>query len=175
MERCAAGMRRSAGLDAEALGLAHERLSPSLSRLAYLIVRDRTLAADLVQETWATAWRERANLRDSKSLQRWLTRILVNKSRMALRSARRHPVEPLIGLDGPSAEGDPEVVALERDVVARLFGTLEVDDRALLVLHYLEDRPVAEIGATLGIPEGTVKSRLHRIRQRLLSELRLLE
>jgi len=48
---------------------------------------------------------------------------------------------------------------------------LSVDDRALLVLHHLQERPVAEIAAVLGSPEGTIKSRLHRARAALESAL----
>jgi RNA polymerase sigma-70 factor (ECF subfamily) len=59
----------------------------------------------------------------------------------------------------------------DADAFDRAFARLSVDDRAVLVLHHLQERPVAEIAAVLGSPEGTIKSRLHRARAALESAL----
>ena len=61
-----------------------------------------------------------------------------------------------------------------RDVACafdRAFGRLSIDDRAILVLHHLQERPVAEIAATFGAPVGTIKARLFRARAALESAL----
>ena len=59
----------------------------------------------------------------------------------------------------------------ERDAIGRAFDRLRPEDRAILVLHHIEDRPVAEIARSLGIPVGTTKWRLHAARRALEREM----
>lgn len=148
------------------------RETPSLVRLAFLIVRDESKARDAVQEAWLAAWRSRRSLRRVDDADRWVRRILINSCRMAMRHQRRHPVVPLIEATEREDPLAPESIAIERDALTRVFATLGADDRALLALYYVYDRPILEIGDALGIPEGTVKSRLHRLRTALGVALR---
>ena len=68
-------------------------------RLAMAIVADETEARDVAQEAFITAWRQLADLRDADRFEAWLTRIVVNKARMSLRSKRRRHIREI-----PSAE-----------------------------------------------------------------------
>ncbi len=149
-----------------------ERLSPALFRLAFLILRDEGHARDAIQETWLSAWRNRNALRNREHADPWIHRILVNACRMALRHQRRHPIVSLNEAEDRAGASAPELSAVQRDTTERLFASLGADDRMLLALHYVQDRPLAEIGNTLGVPEGTVKSRLHRIRKDLSQALK---
>ncbi len=148
---------------------------PRLVRLARAMLRDEPAALDVVQEACVRAWRELPRLRDHAAFDAWLSQIVVNGCRSALRGRRRVemreiPMEvvggPTGGASAPASAilGD-EVVANE--AIRRAIGRVAPDDRALLVLHYLEDRPLAEIAAGLRIPVGTVKWRLSRARASL--------
>jgi RNA polymerase sigma-70 factor (ECF subfamily) len=139
-------------------------------RLAMAIVADETEARDVAQEAFITAWRQLGDLRDPDRFEAWLTRIVVNKARMSLRSSRRRRVReiPAAEMTTLAGEGRP-AVAPEGDAgrLADALEALEPDRRAILALHHLEGWSVAEIAATLEIPVGTAKSRLFAARQAL--------
>jgi len=92
---------------------------------------------------------------------------------MALRHRRVVRVREIDVSDPPEPRaGGRETPALDEgiasvDLVRRALGHLDADKRAILVLHHVEERPVAEIAAALGIPAGTVKWRLHAARAAL--------
>jgi RNA polymerase sigma-70 factor (ECF subfamily) len=146
-------------------------------RTSLAILGDQADAADATQETFVSAWSHRDALRDPEACDAWLGRINLNACRQQLRRRGRTRVREIQLLDG---EDEREPVSTERalddqtadaDVVDRAFSRLSIDDRALLVLHHLQERPVAEIAAVLEAPAGTVKSRLHRARAALESAL----
>jgi RNA polymerase sigma-70 factor (ECF subfamily) len=141
------------------------------------ILGDTADAADATQETFVSAWCHLGDLRDLELLDAWIGRINVNACRAQLRRRGRTKVREIRLLD-PEDAGDP--VSPERsladqtadaDAFDRAFARLSVADRAVLVMHHLQERPVAEIAAAAGTPEGTVKSRLHRARAALESAL----
>jgi RNA polymerase sigma-70 factor (ECF subfamily) len=148
-------------------------------RLAWSIVLNDSDAADAIQDALLSAWRQLPRLRDPSAFDAWLNRIVANSARMARRSrgrVREIPVASL-GLDDtetapdtrredPFAHTDAERIA-ERDSIGRAFDRLRADERAILALHYVDERPVAEIAHTLGIPIGTAKWRLHAARRAL--------
>jgi RNA polymerase sigma-70 factor (ECF subfamily) len=146
-------------------------------RTSLAILGDHADAADATQETFVSAWRHRAELRDPDLFDAWLGRINLNACRMALRRRGRRglrEIRPRDSDDGnepTSTEPAFDDRTAEADAFDRAFARLSADDRAVLVLHHLQERPVAEIAAALGAPTGTVKSRLHRARAALESAL----
>jgi RNA polymerase sigma factor (sigma-70 family) len=102
------------------------------------------------------------NMRDLDHFDAWLGRVLVNSCRMQLR--KRSRVREIAMPDGFDPEGPatsrPDKAG-DTDALSRAFDRLDVDARALLVLHHLQHEPVARIALGLGIPVGTVKWRLH--------------
>jgi RNA polymerase sigma-70 factor (ECF subfamily) len=135
-------------------------------RLSLAILGDEADARDASQETFVAAWRQLPRLRDADRFDPWLQRIAVNAARMALRSrARRRIREIHVLVPTRSEQTDSRrlSVALDR---------LPADQRTLLALHYLEERPIAEIAEILEIPSGTVKSRLFAARRELDDALR---
>ena len=136
-------------------------------RTAFTILGNDSDAQDATQETFVAAWRNLPSLREADRFDAWLRRITINACRMAIR--RRGTVRE-ISIDLPdtqqpmSAGAGPASLAAEAEVFDRAFARLSVDDRAILVLHHHEELGVAEIAERLGIPIGTVKSRLHRAR-----------
>jgi RNA polymerase sigma-70 factor, ECF subfamily len=148
---------------------------PRLVRTARAIVRDEALARDVVQDTCVQAWRELASVRDPARFDAWLTQVLVNGCRSALRRVSRRSVreipmdDPITGepRGGHATEGLLGDRVVEAEALRRAFLRLDGDQRSLLVLHYVEDRPVGEIAKVLGMPSGTVKWRLSRARAAL--------
>jgi RNA polymerase sigma-70 factor (ECF subfamily) len=146
-------------------------------RTSLAILGDQADAADAAQETFMSAWRHRNALRDPNAFDAWLGRINLNACRAQLRRRGRTRVREVRLVD---PEDDREPASTDRafddrtadtDVFDRAFARLSVDDRGVLVMHHLQERPVAEIAAVLGAPIGTIKSRLHRARAALESAL----
>jgi len=137
----------------------------SIGRLfsaARLILRDDGRAEDATQEALVAAWRDLSALRDPDRFDAWLHRLLVRACyREAKRGRRRWEIE--IGIRPiEGAAPDPAINLADRDQLERGFRRLEVDQRIVLVLHYYLGLSLDESADTLGIPPGTVRSRLHR-------------
>ncbi|MBO5126770.1 MAG: sigma-70 family RNA polymerase sigma factor [Clostridia bacterium] len=118
-------------------------------------------ADDVVQNTFLAAFRKFSSLRDPASFKAWLLTIAKNECRMYYRRKYRTDV---ISLDavGEIAEKTGTRSGIAQDILA----ALPDDARTILVLYYVEEQSQADIAARLGIPVGTVKSRLHYARER---------
>jgi RNA polymerase sigma factor (sigma-70 family) len=134
-----------------------------LNAVARLIAPDHGRAEDAVQEALVDAWLDLRALRDPERFDAWLHRLLVRACHNVTRGEwrRRKQELPLIQSDiavTPDVEG-PSAMS---DAVARGLRRLTIDQRTVLVLTYYLDLPLAETAAILGVPVGTVKSRLNR-------------
>ena len=118
---------------------------------------------DVLQETFLAVWKGAGGYRPNGTPQAWIWVIARNQAALLLR--RRGPVTaPLEESCRPRADADPaEAAAVRADLAAALSGP----EGDVLRLMYVEDRPVAEVAAVLGVPAGTVKSRAHRARRLL--------
>jgi RNA polymerase sigma-70 factor (ECF subfamily) len=131
---------------------------------AALILHDRTLAEDAVQETLIRAWKSLRGLRDADRFDAWLRQVLVHACIDAARSARHTRQEHELPMELP-ANDDLEAAVERRDLVARAFAQLSADHRAAFVLRHYLGHSVPEIADALRIPLGTAKSRLHYAEQ----------
>ena len=104
-------------------------------------------------------WRDLPDLRDPDRFEAWAYRLLVRACYAEARRARKVPSIRLLAIDPPT--GDALGVIDDRDQLERGFRRLPLDQRAVVVLYHYLDLPVEEIATTLGIPVGTVRSRLH--------------
>ncbi len=142
-----------------------ELVRASVARLdaaARLILRDRELAGDAVQEAFIRAWRNLPGLRDPDRFDAWLHRLLVRSCIDALRRRRSRPAEvELLASDGPQI-ADPALDVVQRELIDDALRRLDPTWRAVVVLHYFLGMSLPEAASTLGIPLGTAKSRLHR-------------
>lgn len=120
-------------------------------------------AADAVQDALLTAWRGLDGLRDPIAFPAWFRRHVV-RSAMRHGARRGRVVELEADLVAPTGDLDR---ALDRRTLARAFRRLDPKDRLVLTLHHWWGLPVAETAVHLGIPEGTVKSRVHHALTRL--------
>jgi RNA polymerase sigma-70 factor, ECF subfamily len=164
-------IRRAQDGDVEAFtALAAGRIDP-MTRTAMAILGHEADARDAVADALAAIWRELPRLRDPFAFEAWSTRIVVHACRRTLRRRGRDRVREVAidgdaGLDELATAGPAEAVS-GRIALERAFDRLDVEARSILVLHHLDGRPVAEIASILGVPAGTVKSRLHAARAAL--------
>ena len=143
--------------DREAFGALVEPSIPRALGAAAILTRSESDAADAVQEALLSAWLGLRALRDAEAFPAWFRRHVV---RAAMRSARRRGQVVELDVDLPADSG-----ALERAVahrtLGRAFDRLGADDRLILTLHHYLGLATAETAELLGIPTGTVKSRVH--------------
>ena len=139
--------------------------------IAYRIRRDVERAQDAVQQAFLLAWRQLPQLRDPERFSQWLHRLLVNACYEEHRRHKRWTARiRALPVDGPIS-ADPTVSVDDRDALDRAFLRLNPQHRAVFVLHHHAGLPVAEIADIVGVPVGTVKSRLHYAAQSLRAAL----
>jgi RNA polymerase sigma-70 factor, ECF subfamily len=141
-------------------------------RLAWAILGNEEEARDATQDALTTAWQRRGSLRDQDRLEAWLGRILINKCRDRLRSRGRGSdrVRSLELVALPSVS-DGSQSAVDRDELDKALESLSPDQRIVVVLRFWADLTVDAIADRLGVPSGTVKSRLHHSLSKLRSTL----
>ena len=146
------------------LRLADEHLDAAY-RLARAILHDATDAQDATHDAFERAWRSWSTLRDPSRFEPWFDRILVNTCRDRLRSVHRRTTD--ISEEVAITSGDQFGQAHDRDLLANAIADLSPDHRVVVALRYYRALPVDEIAARLGVPRGTVQSRLHYALKRL--------
>jgi len=140
-------------------------LIPRLRRYARALVGDRATADDLVQDTLERAWAKLHLYRRGTDLRAWLFTVMHNVHVNRVRSAR--PTDTLDDEMPELAQRATQPDALLVRDLDRSIGRLPADQRAVLLLVTLEDMSYEEVARTLGIPIGTVMSRLSRARDKL--------
>jgi RNA polymerase sigma-70 factor, ECF subfamily len=128
--------------------------------IAIRILRDPHRAQDATQQALLGAWRDLPALREPDRFEAWLHRLVVNACYVEARGERRSTRVRVLRLD-PPAEPDPAIAISTRDELEVAFRRLTPEQRSIVVLHHYAGYPLTEIAATLGIPEGTARSRLH--------------
>ena len=137
----------------------------SIGRLyatARLILRDDGRAEDATQEALVAAWRDLSALRDPDRFDAWLRRLLVRACyRESRRGRHRWSIE--VNVEGhETVDADLTVDIADRDQLERGFRHLDNDQRMVLVMHYYLGLSLDEAAEALGVPSGTVRSRLSR-------------
>ena len=157
-------------------------LSDQVYRVARHLVGSREEAEDLMQETYARAFRSWRSFRPGTNLRAWLLRILTNlnidRGRRAQRTPDQQPLEEgdyflYNRIEAATGETDEERVLerLSQDHVAEALSAVPHDFRDVLVLVDIGDFSYADTAQILDIPIGTVMSRLHRGRRILKTQL----
>ena len=136
---------------------------PAALGTARIVTRSEADAADAVQDALLSAWKGLASLRDRDAFRPWFRRQVV---RAALRTVERRgrSIELVADVPAPVDQLDREI---DRRILGRAFDGLAPRDRLLLTLHHFWGLPIEETAAHLGIPAGTVKSRVHYAMERL--------
>ena len=139
-------------------------LIPRLRRYARALVGERAAADDLVQDTLERAWAKLHLYRRGTDLRAWLFTVMHNVHVNRVRATRL--VDPLQD-EMPELTQRAQTDALELRDLDRAIARLPADQRAVLLLVTLEEMSYDEVARTLGIPIGTVMSRLSRAREKL--------
>jgi RNA polymerase sigma-70 factor, ECF subfamily len=149
-----------AGTRADEFGALVDRRLNDAYRLAGYILANASDAEDAVQEAVVRGWQAWGGLREADKFEPWFDRIVVNVCRDRL---RRRQIVRFVELDeGVGLHGhDPFEAALARVQLDSLIGVLDAEQRAVVLLRFWRDLPVDEIATRLGMPAGTVKSKLH--------------
>ena len=168
-------LRRAQNGDPEAFGRLMEPLEQLVWRVCWHYTGNREAAEDCGQEAMIRIWRNLANYRGECALESWVYRIAANCCMDWLRKKKRDKsvsVEPLReqGFDPADESPGTEEQAVAKDERQRLreaISLLPEDQREALIMTQLEKVPYEEAARTLGVSEGTVKSRVNRAKARL--------
>ena len=161
---------RAKGGDEEAFANLAVGIGARLHAVAHRILRDSSLAEDATQQALLAIWRNLPRLRDPERFEAWSYRLLVHACYAEGRRSRVWRPNLLAPADEPASMGGlPAVV--DRDQLDRAFRRLSIDHRAVVVLHNYLDLTLDEVAEALGIPVGTVRSRLHHAMRGLRAAL----
>jgi RNA polymerase sigma-70 factor (ECF subfamily) len=158
-----------------ALGEVYDTHHGHVRAFARRITGDDSAAEDLVQETFLALPGAIARFRSESSLRTLLVSIAVNHARNHVRAATRRRAaharlahEAKVPSSTPAEEAERSQLA---QALVRALDSLPIDQRVTVVLCEVEERTSSEVAAITGVPEGTVRSRLHHARRRLLEAL----
>jgi RNA polymerase sigma-70 factor (ECF subfamily) len=158
--------------DIDALGELYERHKRKVYRTATAITHDERMAEDILQEVFLRVNRYADSFDQTQPFEPWLYRITVNLSYSWTNKAKRWVnffQNAIERLKAPSKR-DPERVTESREqceLLRRAIDGLPDSHRVVIILYYLEGLSVSEVGYAVGVPEGTVKSRLYYAREKL--------
>jgi RNA polymerase sigma-70 factor (ECF subfamily) len=170
-------LRKAAGGDGRAFHTLVDRHAQRLFRLAVSLVGNAADAEDVVQETFAGAFKGLRAFEGRASVKTWLTRILFTQAAKwrrdrGRREAGRRDYRPLESAEEQATVADETFgVGAKIDLQAAL-SRLSEEHREVLVLREFEGMAYEEMAEVLGVPRGTIESRLHRARNELRERLR---
>ncbi len=155
--------------DRTALGALARRWEKRLFRHAWRLAGDIDLARDIAQDAWLDIAKGIARLGDSAAFPAWAFRIVTRRAADAIRKSKRRRAGIAAYAAEPKAMSATDEVEAQASSasLATALAALPAEQRAAVALFYLEDLSVAEIAAALGVPAGTVKSRLMLARDKL--------
>lgn len=157
----------------------HELVGKYDRRLLYFMrrfERDPERASDLVQDVWLTVYRKIGKLELPEAFRTWLYRIAHAKAVTAIRrEVRSDPQEhSLHNVNQTSRDGSSRRLD-EADLVHRALERISTDHREVMVLRFLEQMTLEEMGEVLACPPGTIKSRLHYAKEAMRRAVEELE
>lgn len=161
-------LRRFAGGDERAFEQLFRHFEAAVYSWILRIVRNQAGAEDVLVEAFWRAYRGRATFDPGRSFGAWMRRIATNAALDYLRAARPEQASTPADDRLPAPRADD---ADTNQTIATAFRRLPADLRIVATLALLEDQPYADIADALGIPEGTVKSRVFRATRMLREEL----
>ena len=142
----------------------------NLTRLCIKLCRNHSDAEDLFQETWCKVIDKIYQYDESKPFQPWLFTICINTYRNAYKKARKTPVASFSSNEemewAINNTIDSQLAFDEdHDLIKQIIDSLDEKHRIVVVLHYFSDYSIEQLASIIGVPQGTVKSRLHKARK----------
>jgi RNA polymerase sigma-70 factor (ECF subfamily) len=147
--------------DRDAFSILAGQIADRFLQVSHRILSDIDLAEDATQQALLSVWQDLPQLRDPARFEAWSYRLLVRACYAEGRKSRRWaPNLTLLPVDEPMATDDLGSV-VDRDQLERAFRRLSLNHRTVVVMHHYLDLPLERVADTLGVPVGTVASRLH--------------
>jgi RNA polymerase sigma-70 factor (ECF subfamily) len=166
---------RLVAADPSAVGAVYDEHHRAVRAFATRLVGDAAAAEDLVHEVFVALPRAMRGYRFESSLRTFLISIAVNHARHHVRAAtRRRAAMGRLALEPEGNVADPEQLQRRKELAAlltRALDTLPLEQRVTFVLCEVEDRTSREVAEITGVPEGTVRTRLHHAKKKLREEL----
>lgn len=154
-------VERARSGDQQAFADLVHQISDTLFGIARRILRDPGLAEDVLQNALVTIWRKLPHLRDADRFDAWAYRIVVHACYAdAPRNRRWASTARVLPMNRADSSDDYQSF-VDRDELETAFRGLPLDQRAVFVLHHHAGLPLVAVAETLGIPDGTARSRLH--------------
>jgi RNA polymerase sigma-70 factor, ECF subfamily len=166
-------VKRVAGGDRLAMQTLFSRHQMRVFRFVLRMVRDESVAEDMISEVFLDLWRQADRFEARSSVSTWLLAIARNKALSALRKRREASLEDGVAEAIADEADDPAVILQKQDKGAAMracIDRLSVEHREVIDLVYYHETSVEEVAQIVGIPENTVKTRLFHARKKL-SEL----
>ena len=166
-------VRRIASGDTLAMRVLFSRHQMKVHRFVLRLVRDESVAEDMISEVFLDVWRQANRFEGRSSVVTWLLAMARNKAWSALRKRREASMEEGVAEAIEDEADDPEVQVQKQDKGAAIRRCLEMltnEHREVIDLVYYHETSVEEVAFIIGIPENTVKTRLFHARKKL-SEL----
>ena len=160
---------RAQGGDREAFASLVLAVGGRLQGVATRVLRDADRAEDVTQTALLSIWRDLPTLRDPDRFEAWSYRLVIRACYAEAKRSRRASDIRFLAIDGSTGGGLG--VVDDRDQLERGFRQLPIDQRSVVVLYHYLDLSIEEVASTLGIPAGTVRSRLHRATRGLRAAL----
>ncbi len=154
--------------DEEAFSQLYDRFADRVFRYAFTLLRDRHLAEEVTQETMLAVWNEAKTYSGRSRVSTWIFGIARNQAHRLLDQeirSRRHSEEPV-------SVPDPAATVNREEAVLAALSSLSEPQREVVFLTFYAGLSYSEIATLLGVPEGTVKSRMFHARQKLAEVLR---
>lgn len=147
----------------------YNRYAPQIYRVCMGYTNDAALAQDLVQETFVKVWQNLGTFRQEAQISTWIFRIATNNCLRAMEVAKRMPPAELpFNLADPGRDDAPEE---KLALLYRCIAELEETERIIISL-VLEDLPQAEIASIVGLSNGNVRVKIHRIKEKLAQKFK---
>lgn len=152
----------------------HELWAADVQRMAVARTGELQSGQEVAQDAWVAIARGLPRIQDPACFPRWALQIVQRRSADWIRRRQRERAHAEKILRESETDAAPQPLSEQRSEMVQLSEALQAlsqDDRTLLSLYYEAGRSVAEIGEILAVPSGTVKSRLHGVRERLKTQI----
>ena len=147
--------------DRDAFSILAAQVADRFLAVSHRILSDIDLAQDATQQALVSVWQDLPSLREPARFEAWSYRLLVRACYAEGRKSRRWaPNLRVLPVDEPMATDEMSAI-VDRDQLERAFRQLSLNHRTVVVLHHYLDLPLDRVADTLGVPIGTVASRLH--------------
>lgn len=167
-------LARAASGDEQGLRVLYERHAAAVLRLLRRLTSDPGMAEEILQETWIAVWTSAHRFRGASSVRAWLLGVARRQAHNRLRRKSPSTVEfdaaPEPADETTDVEGEA-LAAAGRDEILAAIGRLPQTHRDVVVLALVEELPYSDIAEVVGVPVGTVKSRMAKARRMLAAEL----